>query len=353
VAKAPPVSLAFAGAGWIAAVHGYAVEQLDGVRITKVASRDPARAAELARTVKADAVTYAELPAGADGVVVCTPPAQHAEQALAAMAAGAGVLLEKPLCTTLADADRLVDAAASAPLAYAENLVHAPIVRLALAQAADLDGIDRIEVRALQGRPSWGSFLTESWGGGVLFDLGPHPIAVALLMAAPARPVEVRADLQGADDHPVDEHAEVDVRLDTGGVLRIVASWSHGDPPAWDAQASAPGGVVRLELLPQLLLERNGVEVLLPGAPKGVPPRLFDLGYLGQMASFRDDLRDHRRPGLGAAFGRSVLDLTFGAYASAAEGGAWIPLPFEGPRDVTPLDLWRGAGKAGRRSRGR
>ena len=64
---------------------------------------------------------------------MCTPPAQHAEHALAAVAAGAGVLVEKPLCTTLADADRLVAAAAGgATLAYAENLVHAPAVQLAL-----------------------------------------------------------------------------------------------------------------------------------------------------------------------------------------------------------------------------
>lgn len=353
MAKARPVSLAFAGAGWIAAVHGYAVDQLEGVRVTKVASRDPARAAETADRLKAAAVTYDELPAGADGVVVCTPPAQHAEQALAAMAAGAGVLLEKPLCTTLADADRLVDAAETGTLAYAENLVHSPAVRLALAQVAELGGVDRVEVRALQSRPTWGQFLTESWGGGVLFDLGPHPIAVGLLMAAPARPVEVRAELRGAEDHPVDEHAEVDVRLDTGGVLRVVASWAHGDTPTWDAQASNADGVVRLELLPELLLERNGVEVRLPDAPEGVASQLVDYGYLGQMAAFRDDLRDGRRPGLGAAFGRSVLDLTCAAYASAADGGAWVPLPFEGPRDTTPLELWRGAGTAPGRRRGR
>jgi predicted dehydrogenase len=196
-------------------------------------------------------------------------------------------------------------------------------------------------VRALQGRPTWGDFLTESWGGGVLFDLGPHPIAVALLMAAPARPVEVRATLTGADDHPVDEHAEVTVRMDTGATLHIEASWAHPDSPTWDAQASAPDGVVRLELVPRLLLERNGVEVRLPPAPDGVIPQLSDMGYLGQLESFAEDLRSGRPPSLSAAFGRSVLDLTCGAYASAADGGAWVPLPFQGSRTETPLQLWR------------
>lgn len=335
------VALAFAGAGWVAAVHGLAVDHVTGARITKVASRDPARAAEAARRIGAEPCTYDELPAGAEGVVICTPPAQHAAQALAALEAGAGVLLEKPLCTTLADADRLVAAAETGCLAYAENLVHSPAVRLALHHTAQLEGIDLVQVRALQGRPTWGDFLTETWGGGVLFDLGPHPIAVGLLMAAPARPVEVRAVLTGAEDHPVDEHAVVTVLLDTGGQLRVEASWAHETTPTWDAQASAPDGVVRLELVPHVLLERNGAEVRLPEPPPGVPPALHGMGYLGQIESFAEDLRTGRSPALSAAFGRSVLDLTCAAYASAADDGAWVPLPFAGPRNSTPLQLWR------------
>jgi predicted dehydrogenase len=343
VAPEPSVSLAFAGAGWIAAVHGYAVQHVPGLAITKVASRDPARAAEAARRVGAEACTYDDLPAGADGVVVCTPPAQHVAHTLAAVRHGAGALVEKPLCTTLADADRLVEAEdGGACIAYAENLAHAPIVRLAVQHAAQLDGIDLLEVRALQSRPTWGDFLTEGWGGGVLFDLGVHPLAVALLLAAPARPVEVRCTLEGATDHPVDEHAEVHLAFDSGLVARIVASWRGGETPTWDAQVSAPDGVVRIELLPELRLERNGVEVPLPGVPEGVAPQLEQLGFLPQIEAFALDLQQGRRPELGAAFGRTVLDITCAAYASAGTGGAWFELPFEGPRDRTPNELWRG-----------
>jgi myo-inositol 2-dehydrogenase / D-chiro-inositol 1-dehydrogenase len=343
VTDAPTVRLAFAGVGWIAAVHGYAIDQLPRISITAVASRDPARTAESAQRLGATACTYDELPAGADGVVVCTPPALHAKHALAAVRAGAAALVEKPLCATLADADALVTAAdAGGVIAYAENLVHAPIVRLALDHAAQLGPIDVLEVRALQSRPTWGDFLTEGWGGGVLFDLGVHPLAVALLLAAPARPVEVRAALDGAPDHPVDEHADVHVAFDSGLVAHITASWRGYDTPTWDAQASSPEGVVRLELLPELLLERNGVEVTLPAVPEGIAPQLEQLGYLRQMESFAADLAEGRSPALGAAFGRSVLDVVCGAYASAGVGGAWVELPFTGPRDRTPLQLWHG-----------
>jgi predicted dehydrogenase len=336
------VPLAFAGAGWIAAVHGFAVPHVPGLAVTAVASRDPARAREVAERLGATACTYEDLPAGARGVVICTPPALHAEQALAVVAAGAGALVEKPLCTTLADADRLVAAAAAgASIAYGENLLHSPAVQLALTHAAHLEAIDVIEVRTIQPRPTWGDFLTEGWGGGVLFDLGVHPLALALLLAAPARPVEVRAVLDGAADHPVDEHAEVTIRFASDAYARVVASWRGAEQPVWDVQASSPEGVVRLELLPTITLERDGVEVPLPAVPEGVPAPLVDLGYVGQLSTFARDLTSGAPPALGAAFGRSVLDVTCAAYASAGQGGDWVDLPFQGDRNSTPLELWR------------
>jgi predicted dehydrogenase len=49
--------------------------------------------------------------AALDALIVCSPNATHAEIALAALDAGLHVLVEKPLCITVADADRLVAAA--------------------------------------------------------------------------------------------------------------------------------------------------------------------------------------------------------------------------------------------------
>lgn len=343
MAQSRELTVAFAGSGWVAAVHRYAIDQLPDVRVVAVASRDPAAAAEPAGRLGARACRYDELPAGADAVIVCTPPAHHTTPALTAIAGGAAVLLEKPLCPTLAEADALVAAVErGAVVAYAENLLHAPVVARALEHAAQLGPLDLLDVRALQSRPTWGGFLTREWGGGVLFDLGVHPLAVALVLAAPARPVEVRAVLEGAPDHPVDEHAEVHVAFDTGLVSRVTASWRGGDVPTWDAQASSPDGVVRLELLPDLLLERNGVTVPLPPTPAGPAPQLHDLGYLAQLQSFVTDVANGEQPSIGPAFGRGVLDVVCGAYHSAGLGGAWVELPFDGPRDLTPLQLWHG-----------
>jgi myo-inositol 2-dehydrogenase / D-chiro-inositol 1-dehydrogenase len=337
-----PASLSLAGAGWIAGVHAFAASQLDGVEVTHVASRSVDRTRNMARRLGALACSYDELPAGADGVVVCTPPSCHAADALQAVDAGAGVLVEKPLCTTLADADRLVDAAAAgACIGYAENLAFAPPVRVALEQARALGTLGHVEVRAVQPRPDWGDFLTAAWGGGVLFDLGAHPIAVALLLAAPASPTRVEAVLGGADDHPVDEHAEVRLEFGGGPTATVVASWRGLDDAVWDALAASGSGVVRLELLPDVRVERDGEDLAVPPVQAGHHPQLVQLGYLDQLADFTRALSAGQPPTLGPAFGRSVLDVIAGAYASAATGGP-VDLPFRGSRHRSPHELWAG-----------
>jgi predicted dehydrogenase len=333
-------SVAFCGSGWISAVHGLALRSVPGARVTHVASRSPEHAARRAAEVGAAVCGYGDLPAGADLVLVMTPPACHADHALAAVEAGAAVVVEKPLAATLADADRLVDAAErGAFVGYAENLLFAPVVRRAVELAPTLGPLHHLEVRAVQSRPTWGDFLTEGWGGGALFDLGVHPLAVAMALAGEPV-VEVTARLEGADDIAVDEHARVQVRFRSGLEASVVASW-RGGSPLWDAQAASDTGVLRMELLPSPELEHNGEPVPLPPVPRGVEPaQLHHYGYVDQLASFLADAGAGRPPLVGASLGRDVLDVVCAAYASAGRGEP-VAVPFTGPRDRTPLSLWR------------
>ncbi len=334
-------TLSFAGSGRITGVHGLAAGVLE-LRVVAVASRRSESALERATQLHARVCTYDELPAGADAVVVATPPARHAEDAIRALGAGAAVLLEKPLCTTLTEADAVVaaDEAAGHRLLYGENLAFAPIVERAVELIAGIGPLHHLEARALQGRPDWGDFLTEGWGGGALFDLGVHPLAVVMLAGAPARVVEVRARLEGADDIAVDEHAEVSLRFDTGLEARVVASWRHPSTQ-WDLQAASADGVVRADLVPSLGLEHDGEPAVVPVTTPDLPvPQLEQFGYLGQLAALGEIVAG-RPPRLGAAFGRDVLDVVCAAYASARRDGRPEAVPFTGPRDRTPVRLWR------------
>ena len=340
--------LAFAGAGRISAVHGLAAQVL-GVPVELVASRHPERAAERAAQLGARAVGYDELPGEADVVVVSTPPARHVTDALAALRAGAAAIVEKPLATTLAAADELVEAdeAGGGRVGYAENLAFSPIVLRACSIARSIGPLRHVEARMLQGRPDWGDFLTEGWGGGVLFDLGAHPLALVLLLADAGpggtdRVERVRGRLEGEADVPVDTYAEVTLTFASGLHARVETSWRDRTDVV-DLQAASDEGVVRAELLPTLGLEHNGAGLALPPPRPGlVDDRLDRFGYVQQLDDLLADLGERRPPEIGARFGRAVLELTCAAYASAGADAAEVALPFEGRRDATPLELWRG-----------
>ena len=152
--------------------------------------------------------------------------------------------------------------------------------------------------------------------------------------------MSVSAVLEGADDHPTDEHAEVTLTFAQGSKATVVSSWRGGEVPEWSAQAASATGVVRAELLPTPLLERNGDAVALP-PPTASVPQLEQYGYVGQLEAFVAAFASGGRPLMDARFGHDVLDIVCAAYSSAAADGAEVAVPFMGPRDRTPLQLWR------------
>jgi predicted dehydrogenase len=104
------------GAGLIAQlVHLPALRALDG-RFALAGIADPSPAARAALSARYGVPAVADhralIDAGdLDAVVVCSPNGTHAAVTLDALDAGLHVLVEKPLCITLADADRIVAAA--------------------------------------------------------------------------------------------------------------------------------------------------------------------------------------------------------------------------------------------------
>ena len=342
----PASTVALCGAGMISGAHGAAALFMQ-MPVVAVASRTAERAAERAAQMHSTAVTYDQLPAGADIVVVSTPPQLHAADTLRLLATGAAVVVEKPLCTTLADADALVNAAAAnnQRLLYAENLAYAPAVSKLLRMAGDIGPINHLHIRTLQGLPTWGDFTSDAWGGGALFDLGVHPLALAVLAgaAAGAGPVtSVSCTLRGGAGHNSDEHAEVALTFRSGLVGHVVSSWNYGPDPIWDVQLSSDTGVLRLEVFPEPSLEHNGEPVRLPASTAPLP-FIEQLGYMGQLRAFVADLGDGATPFMDAAFGRMILDIVCAAYQSAGHDGAAEQVPFGGDRTKTPLELWHGS----------
>jgi predicted dehydrogenase len=112
-----PVRSGIIGTGFIGGVHAYAVRAAGG-RLTRVADVTPEAASRAATLLGAQAPANSaeELIASPDVDVVhiCTPNSTPAGLALQAIAHGKAVICEKPLATSVADAQAVTEAAAAA-----------------------------------------------------------------------------------------------------------------------------------------------------------------------------------------------------------------------------------------------
>ena len=106
------------GCGDVSVVHLEAIAKLDGVDLAGVCDTDPGRAEEASQRYGVPAFgDHRELLARVrpDVVHVTTPHHRHVQPAIDSLDAGAAVLVEKPVAGTVAEADRLIAAAAARP----------------------------------------------------------------------------------------------------------------------------------------------------------------------------------------------------------------------------------------------
>lgn len=159
-----------------------------GTEIAAVASRDAARAADLAASFGGDPVHgYAAVLErdDVDAVYVPLPVALHAEWVERALRAGKHVLAEKPLTHDTARTVELLELARESDLVLMENVMfvhhpqHAAVTRLVRSGAIG-------ELRSLHASftipelPSGDIRYDASLGGGVLLDVGLYPARAAL-----------------------------------------------------------------------------------------------------------------------------------------------------------------------------
>ena len=109
------LNIGLVGLGWVAGAHIETFKAVEGANITAICSRREHSEADLAATygTPLKAYTdYAQMLADPDIDVIdiCTPHKLHADQAVAAAAAGKHLIIEKPICLTYADTKRVRDA---------------------------------------------------------------------------------------------------------------------------------------------------------------------------------------------------------------------------------------------------
>jgi predicted dehydrogenase len=167
-----------------------------------------------------------------DGVIVATPNALHAEQAIACLHAGKRVLVEKPMARTLAEAERMLEAAreAGGGLMVAHCWRFHDDVR-ALRQRVEAGELGTVvKTRGYSSHLGWGpaGWFTdpELAGGGALLDMGVHAIDTTRYLIGDPAPVRVHASIGTRyGDTAVDDDGELLITWDNGVTSLVECGW--------------------------------------------------------------------------------------------------------------------------------
>jgi predicted dehydrogenase len=240
--RAARLRLGFLGLGWIGRKRMESLVRSGLVEVVAIA--DPVKeVAEQAKVVCQDApfVYVDRMEAlwreNLDGLVIATPSALHAAQAIAALESGLAVFCQKPLGRTATETRQVVEAARRADRLLAVDLSYRFLQGMQairdLVQAGaigDVYAVDVVFHNAYGPDKAWFYDPAQS-GGGCLIDLGLHLVDLALWtlgfprvtqtssrMFAQGKPLKMGRD-------QVEDYAVARLDLDTGAVLSLACSW--------------------------------------------------------------------------------------------------------------------------------
>lgn len=216
-----PKVVAVAGYGAIGRHHARNLASFAGVRVIVIEAH-PASADEAVTAGFPAVPTLDEaLSLGLDGVVVAIPTALHRDFALQCIAAGKAVLVEKPIASTVADGETVIEAASRAdvPLmvGYVERYNPAVIALKRLIDEGHLGRIYSLTARRV------GMMPARIKDANVLVDIGVHDIDAAAFVLD--RPLRLKSAL-GGRGRLEDRVDYASLAIDAGGIaVHIETNW--------------------------------------------------------------------------------------------------------------------------------
>ena len=335
------LNLVFLGCGAITAAHSRRLaRRRDGLRCF-YASREPGRAMDFERRFAGSGSFGSYRAALADGrmdvVLIATPPHLHLELALAALAHGKHVIVEKPAFPRAADCDRVAEAAARASrrVLVAENYCYKPLAAVlkALLAAGAVGEVRFVQLNAFKSQrgDDWRAD-TALAGGGALAEGGIHWIDLAAHLGP--RVVAARGLRPGLTEG-AERSMLVVLEYEGGAFGTLCHSW-EAPSPLRGLQLSRIRGTEG-----SILFESNGLFVAVSGRGRRlIVPGLADLqGYDAMFGDFLAALRGEREPVMTLARARSGIALVEAAYASAQK--AREPVTEPGTRAGAGADVAR------------
>ncbi|MBO9599458.1 MAG: Gfo/Idh/MocA family oxidoreductase [Cohnella sp.] len=230
------------GLGWPGQQHAIAIEAVQGAVLAAVCDLDPSKRAAFEDKCE----TYDDLDlffekADMDAVVLAVPHHLHERLAVRALDAGKHVLIEKPMARSVAECDRMIEAAArnGRTLMVAHNWRYTPwcAAAKAIVESGELGAIRAVRTEwLLNFRPSFpqGSWIYngELAGGGAIVSLAIHNVDALRYIVGEIE--EVHTNALYADDwssNGAEDWAMVQFRFDNGAIGHLFTGYSPFYPP--------------------------------------------------------------------------------------------------------------------------
>ncbi|MDI6853043.1 MAG: Gfo/Idh/MocA family oxidoreductase [Deltaproteobacteria bacterium] len=236
------ISLGFLGVGWIGFNRLKSLVESRQVQVEAAALADPAEAATRQVLSEFPAIRrfygLEELLAqDLDGIVIATPSALHADQAIRALAAGFPVFCQKPLARSAAETRQVLAAARKADRLLGIDLSYRHVEgmqqlreMIQVGEIGSVYAVDLVFHNAYGPDKEW-YYDPASAGGGCLMDLGIHLVDLALWTLGSAEISKVTACLLAGGRplanrrNAVEDYALAHFQMN-GATVSLACSWN-------------------------------------------------------------------------------------------------------------------------------
>jgi predicted dehydrogenase len=339
------------GAGSISQAHFNGYRNNPEVEIYAVCDLNEARARDKAEkyNVKHVFQNYRDLLAlpEIDAISICTWNNSHAEISIAALEAGKNVLVEKPLCKTVADALKVEEAVHKSgkllQVGFVRRYASNTRILKKFIDDGELGGIYYAKASCIRrlGNPGGWFADKERSGGGPLIDLGVHVIDICWYLMGKPKVKSVtgatynrlgnRANVKNlsfykaadydASLNSVEDLANAFIRFENGSTLLVDVSFTlHAIKD--ELKVSLYGDKGGAELEPELRIVTEKYDTILNVTPQ-VDNLSFDFvtGFQDEINHFIDSIFGHATTLSPVEDGVEMMKILCGIYESSEKGG--------------------------------
>ncbi len=337
--------LGLIGCGRIAPRHVDAIGRTEGLELVAVCDAVAERSAEIADPLGIP--TYAKFGAMLDGtdmdaVVICTPSGRHAAHSIAAARAGKHIVTEKPMATSVADADAMIKACDDEGVqlfVVKQNRLNPPVQLVKRAMDKGRFGrVFMINATVFWSRPQsyydqakWRG--TWEFDGGCFMNQASHYVDLVLWLMGPVESVMAKTGTLARRIETEDTGAAI-VRFRDGGigvlqvtVLTYPRNLEGSLTIIGEKGTVKLGGVAVNKMETWNFAEYDDDDREVEEASYA-PKDVYGIGHLGYYQTVARVLRGEGVADPDGRDGRKSLELIQAIYQSAREGRE-IPLPLQ------------------------